>query len=50
MFDFDGTSDMVANNLNAPKAICYSAIIYALRCMVGYDIPLNQVLFDNIQI
>ena len=21
-----------------------SAIIYCLRCMVGYDIPLNQVL------
>jgi len=50
VFDFDGTSDMVANNLNAPKAICYSAIIYALRCMVGYDIPLNQGCLNPIEI
>ncbi|XP_076810904.1 5-oxoprolinase-like [Clavelina lepadiformis] len=41
-FDFEGTSPMVINNLNAPRAITKSAIIYSLRCMVGYDIPLNQ--------
>ncbi|XP_078482471.1 5-oxoprolinase [Ciona intestinalis] len=42
VFDFSGTSPMVLNNLNAPKAITLSAIIYCLRCMVGYDVPLNQ--------
>uniref|UniRef100_H2Y9L4 5-oxoprolinase n=1 Tax=Ciona savignyi TaxID=51511 RepID=H2Y9L4_CIOSA len=42
IFDFSGTSPMVLNNLNAPKAITLSAIIYCLRCMVGYDVPLNQ--------
>ncbi|CAK8687406.1 unnamed protein product [Clavelina lepadiformis] len=41
-FDFEGISPMVINNLNAPRAITKSAIIYCLRCMVGYDIPLNQ--------
>ncbi|CAK8687344.1 unnamed protein product [Clavelina lepadiformis] len=41
-FDFEGTSPMVINKLNAPKAINKSAIIYCLKCMVGYDIPLNQ--------
>ncbi|XP_076809362.1 5-oxoprolinase-like [Clavelina lepadiformis] len=41
-FDFEGKSPMVINNLNAPRAITKSAIIYSLRCMVGYDIPLNQ--------
>ena len=41
-FDFEGTSPMVINNLNAPKAISKSAIIYCLKSMVGYDIPLNQ--------
>ncbi|XP_076810827.1 5-oxoprolinase-like isoform X2 [Clavelina lepadiformis] len=41
-FDFEGTSPVVINKLNAPRAITKSAIIYSLRCMVGYDIPLNQ--------
>ncbi|XP_076810860.1 5-oxoprolinase-like isoform X1 [Clavelina lepadiformis] len=41
-FDFEGTSLMVINNLNAPRAITKSAIIYSLKCMVGYDVPLNQ--------
>ena len=29
-------------NTNAPPAVTHSAIIYALRCMVTQDIPLNQ--------
>ncbi|CAK8687313.1 unnamed protein product [Clavelina lepadiformis] len=41
-FDFEGTPLMVINNLNAPRAITKSAIIYSLKCMVGYDVPLNQ--------
>ncbi|CAK8687553.1 unnamed protein product [Clavelina lepadiformis] len=41
-FDFEGTSPMVINKLNAPRAISKSVIICFLRCMVGYDIPLNQ--------
>ncbi|XP_076810843.1 5-oxoprolinase-like [Clavelina lepadiformis] len=41
-FDFEGTSPIAINKLNAPRAISKSAIIYSLRCMVGYDIPLNQ--------
>jgi len=50
VFDFTGTSPMVANNLNAPRAICYSAIIYCLRSMVGYDIPLNQGCLTPVEI
>lgn len=42
IFDFSGTGYEVYGNCNAPKAIVYSAIIYSIRCMVGYDIPLNQ--------
>ena len=41
-FDFTGTGPEVYGNLNAPPAVAYSAIIYALRCMVTQDIPLNQ--------
>ena len=43
MFDFSGTGPQVEENLNAPRAVSLSAIIYCLRCMVGHDVPLNQV-------
>ena len=41
-FDFSGTSVQIHGNLNAPRAITYSAIIYCLRCLVDRDVPLNQ--------
>lgn len=43
--DFNGTGSEVWGNCNAPKAITLSAIIYCLRCMVGHDVPLNQVSY-----
>lgn len=43
VFDFQDTGYEVLGNCNAPKAVSYSAVIYCLRCMVGFDIPLNQV-------
>lgn len=42
IFDFTGTGPEAYGNWNAPIAICNSAIIFALRCMVNMDIPLNQ--------
>ena len=42
VFDFSGTGPQVHGNLNAPPAVTYSAVIYALRCMVREEIPLNQ--------
>src|SRR5690606_17282141 len=42
IFDFTGTGPEVYGNINAPEPISYSAIIYALRCMISEDIPLNQ--------
>ena len=42
VFDFSGTGSEVYGNMNAPRAVTMSAIIYCLRCMVGHDIPLNQ--------
>ena len=41
-FDFTGTGHQMLGNQNAPPAITYSAVIYALRSLVGRDIPLNQ--------
>ena len=43
VFDFSGSGPEVYGNCNAPRAITLSALIYCLRCMVGHDIPLNQV-------
>ena len=42
VFDFTGTGPQVVGNLNAPPAVTFSAVIYALRCMLRDDIPLNQ--------
>jgi len=42
VFDFTNTGSEVWGNMNAPKAVTMSAIIYCLRCLVGHDIPLNQ--------
>ncbi|KAF1845295.1 putative 5-oxoprolinase [Cucurbitaria berberidis CBS 394.84] len=42
IFDFTGTGTQVHGNWNAPEAITNSSVLYALRCMVGNDVPLNQ--------
>ncbi|GBP79512.1 5-oxoprolinase [Eumeta japonica] len=49
VFDFTGTGVEVWGNLNAPRAITLSALIYCLRCMVGHDVPLNQKLVNIIK-
>ncbi|SIT75150.1 hydantoinase B/oxoprolinase family protein [Pontibaca methylaminivorans] len=40
--DFTGTSPQQAGNYNAPLAICRAVVLYAFRCLVGSDIPLNE--------
>jgi len=42
LFDFTGTGPEVYGNINAPRAVTYSAIIYCLRCLISEDTPLNQ--------
>lgn len=49
-FDFTGTGLEVYGNCNSPKAVTLSAIIYCLRCMIGYDIPLNQGCLEPIKV
>ncbi|MGA2190797.1 MAG: hydantoinase B/oxoprolinase family protein [Steroidobacteraceae bacterium] len=39
--DFTGTSAQLANNFNAPRAICVAAVLYVFRTLVNDDIPLN---------
>lgn len=50
VFDFTGTGPEVYLNVNAPPAICNSAVIYSLRSMLGSDIPLNQGCLEPIQL
>uniref|UniRef100_A0A1I8GUT3 Hydantoinase_A domain-containing protein n=1 Tax=Macrostomum lignano TaxID=282301 RepID=A0A1I8GUT3_9PLAT len=50
VFDFAGTSLESHGNLNAPRAVTMSALIYCLRCMVPYSIPLNQGCLAPIQL
>lgn len=49
-FDFTGTGAQVLGNWNAPEAITNSAVLYALRCMVQSDIPLNHGCIQPIRL
>ncbi|EGV66381.1 5-oxoprolinase [Yamadazyma tenuis] len=42
VFDFTESGDEMYGNMNAPKAIVYSAILYVLRSLISSDIPLNN--------
>ncbi|ANB15796.1 Oxp1p [Sugiyamaella lignohabitans] len=49
-FDFSGTGPQIYGNLNAPRSITHSAILYALRSMISDDIPLNQGCLNPLKI
>lgn len=49
-FDFTGTTEELYGNLNAPRAVTFSAIIYVLRSLVDEDIPLNQGCLAPIEV
>jgi N-methylhydantoinase B/oxoprolinase/acetone carboxylase alpha subunit len=37
-------------NLNAPRAVTMSAVIYCLRCLVRREIPLNQGCLNPVEV
>ena len=39
--DFTGTSEQLANNFNAPLAVCKAVVLYVFRTLVDDEIPLN---------
>jgi len=39
--DFEGSSGQHAGNLNSPRAVTLSAVLYVVRALVGESIPLN---------
>ena len=40
--DFTGTGPQSAGNFNAPPAVTRAVVLYAFRCLVGADLPLNE--------
>ena len=49
-FDFAGTGPELWGNLNTPRAVTHSAVLYALRCLIRQEIPLNQGCLNPIEI
>ena len=50
IFDFTGTGPELWGNLNAPRAVTHSAILYSLRCLIDQEIPLNQGCLNPIKV
>lgn len=50
VFNFEGTGPQSFGNLNAPRSITYSAILYCLRSMIRDDIPLNEGCLKPLEI
>ena len=48
--DFEGTSPQSTGNLNAPRAVVRAAVLYALRCLVADDIPLNDGCLEPVDL
>jgi 5-oxoprolinase (ATP-hydrolysing) len=42
VIDFTGTGPAQEDNFNAPPAVVTACVLYAFRCLVGADIPLNE--------
>jgi 5-oxoprolinase (ATP-hydrolysing) len=49
-FDFSASHDQQWGNLNTPRAVTTSAVLYCLRSIVAEDIPLNQGCLRPVQI
>mgnify|MGYP000433430819 CR=1 FL=1 len=49
-FDFGGTADQVAGNVNAPLAVAKSAVYFVVRCVTDPEIPPNQGCYDPISV
>ncbi|MBP7337278.1 hydantoinase B/oxoprolinase family protein [Niveispirillum sp.] len=42
VIDFTGTAAEDAGNFNAPPAVTRATVLYAFRCLIGDDLPLNE--------
>jgi len=50
IFDFGNSSPQVLGNQNAPLSVVRSCVLYALRVMLGEDVPLNDGVLKSVEI
>jgi 5-oxoprolinase (ATP-hydrolysing) len=51
LIDFEGTSPLQkTNNLNAPHAVSYAAVLYVFRTLLAENIPLNEGVIKPIKL
>ena len=50
LIDFTGTSAQLANNFNAPLAVCKAVVLYVFRTLVDDEIPLNAGCLEPLKI
>jgi 5-oxoprolinase (ATP-hydrolysing) len=48
--DFTGTSPQLADNFNAPSAVCKAAVLYVFRTLVDDEIPMNAGCLKPLEI
>jgi 5-oxoprolinase (ATP-hydrolysing) len=48
--DFTGTSAQLADNFNAPSAVCRAAVLYVFRTLVDQPIPMNEGCLKPLEI
>jgi 5-oxoprolinase (ATP-hydrolysing) len=48
--DFAGTEPAPGSNLHAPRAVVVASVLYALRCVVGGRLPLNEGVLDCVEL
>ncbi len=48
--DFNGTSEVVEANINAPLAVTYSAVYFFFRTILGSDVPSNSAFYEMFDI
>jgi 5-oxoprolinase (ATP-hydrolysing) len=48
--EFSGTSQQLADNFNAPAAVCRAAVLYVFRTLVDEPIPMNEGCLKPIEI
>jgi 5-oxoprolinase (ATP-hydrolysing) len=50
LVDFSGTSAQLADNFNAPAAVCRAAVLYVFRTLVDEPIPMNEGCLKPIEL
>ncbi len=48
--DFAGTAPQRDDNFNAPRAVTRAAVLYAFRCLVDDEIPLNDGCLEPVEL